>query len=263
MQYNSNYFDQGSVPPGILVLVGNYSQETLDQMNEMWEVDTKGIVGQHKPVAIALEPGPNGGGGGAHWLQMKTSNRDMEMGDFLDKLSTKIASISLTDPVEIGHRVAASKGGMSDSDNTEAKIDLSRDKGLVPMLDLIEETNNHNIMPHLAPGYVFRFTGINTADEEKKVKFLNDQKGITYREYRKALGLDEEPENYDKNDLGAPTDPNAQKIWMMARGLGLPQPAQNNDDEEEENAKPELKSIPGGKKTEAKLETTDKSWAAY
>lgn len=143
--------------------------------------------------------------------------------------------------------------------------DLSRDKGLVPMLDLIEETINHNVMPHLAPGYVFRFTGINTEDEEKKVKFLNEQKGITYREWRKAMGLDEEPENYAPNDLwvDAPADPNAQKIWMMARGLGLPQPAENDEGKEEKSAKSELKSIPGGKKNGTKPETTEKSWAAY
>lgn len=254
LQYNSNYFDHGSVPPGILVLTGNLSPETLDELNTMWEVDVKGVVGQHKPVALALEPGPNGGGN-AQWFPMKSSNKDMEMGDFLDKLTTKISSVFLCDPVEIGQRTASNSGGISATDNTEAKIDLSRDKGLVPLLDLFEETINRHIMPHLAPGYVFRFTGINAEDEVKKSDYLNKQRGITYREWRKAMGLDEEPDGYKPEDkwIDAPMDPDAQKIFMAVNGLGQPQQEQGED-------KPGLKVLPGGKKEE---EAVAKSWTAY
>ena len=232
LQYNANYFDHGSVPPGILALIGDYNEETLEDLNRMWETDTKGVIGQHKPIALAVQPSMTGSSS-INWIPMKNSNREMEMGDFLDKLTTKISSVFLTDPTELGQRSAGNKDGMSASDNTEAKIDLSRDKGLLPLLDLVELTINEQIMPHLAPGYVFRFTGINAEDEKAKVDFLNEQKGITYREWRKAMGLDEIPEGgqYTKW-LDAPLDPFAQQIWLAESGIGAPVMSEGGEDEQ-------------------------------
>ncbi|MFX4303001.1 phage portal protein [Alicyclobacillus tolerans] len=241
LQYNSNYFDHGSVPPGILAIVGNMSEETLQELNVMWETDVKGVVGQHKPVALSLEPSQNGGSS-IQWLPMKNSNRDMEMGDFLDKLTTKIASIFLVDPVELGQRSAANSGGISASDNTDSKIDLSRDKGLIPFLDMIEQGINEFLMTKIAPGYVFRFTGINAEDEMQKVKFLNEQMAggaITVREWRKAMGLDEAPPGTpnDAKWLDAPANPALLQIWMQENGinasLGMKQESQMASEESE------------------------------
>ena len=267
LQYNSNYFDHGSVPPGILAIIGNGSEEAMQELNVMWETDVKGVVGQHKPVALAIEPSPGQGASSIQWLQMKSSNRDMEMGDFLDKLTTKISAVFLCDPVEIGQRSASNSGGMSASENTEAKIDLSRDKGLLPLLDLIENVINTHLMPKLAPGYVFRLTGINAEDETAKVKYLNEQKGITYREWRMAMGLDEEPKGYKEEDawLDAPLDEAAQKLLMAARGLGQPQAAEGEQDGDKSGAG--LKVLPGGQKGAQKPQEHEdeaaKSWAAY
>lgn len=219
LQYNSNYFDHGSVPPGILSVIGNYSDETVEELNVMWETDVKGVVGQHKPVILVSSDGKD-----VKWIDMKQSNRDMEMGDFLDKLGTKICSIFSTDPIEIGQRSASNTGGMSASENTEAKIDLSQDKGLLPIMSWLERMINRYIMPALAPGYAFRWTGINTEDENKKTDILNKQGkegGITYREWRLGQGMDESPPGVDKKArwLDAPMNVNALQVWMQENGM--------------------------------------------
>lgn len=232
LQYNSNYFDQGSVPPGILVLMGGLSQEALDDLNTMWQTDVTGVVGQHKPVAIAVEEGK-----GVSWIPMKNSNRDMEMGDFLDKLTTKICGVFNTEPLEIGQRSAASSGGMFSSDNTAAKIDLSRDKGLLPLLDLTQLHINRHLMPVLAPGYIFRWTGLDVENERARVEYLNTQLiggALTAREWRRAMGLDEVPPGVEANAvwLDAPANPHLVAIWqaeMAQRGL-LPPPAKGAAD---------------------------------
>lgn len=230
LQYNSNYFDHGSVPPGILAVMGNLSDEVLETLNVMWETDVKGVVGQHKPVAIAMEDGKQ-----IQWIPMKQSNRDMEMGDFRDKLRTDICSVFGVDPIEIGQRVASNSGGMSASDNTEAKIDLSRDRGLIPILQWIETTINRFLMPKLAPGYIMRWTGINAEDEMAKVAYLTAQTaagGITLREWRRAMGLEEVPPGAkDGKWLDAPLNPQALQVWMQENGMqpmmpGGPQGAQ-------------------------------------
>ncbi len=252
LQYNSNYFDHGSVPPGILAIVGNMSEETLQELNVMWETDVKGVVGQHKPVALSLEPSQNGGSS-IQWLPMKTSNRDMEMGDFLDKLTTKIASIFLVDPIELGQRTASNSGGMGASDNTDSKIDLSRDKGLIPLLDMIEQGINEYLMPHIAPGYVFRLTGINAEDEMQKVKYLNEQMAggaLTAREWRISLGLDEAPPGTppDAKWLDAPANPGLLQVWMQENGMNAQQ------------------SMGGAMQTasdDAAQDSLAKSWAVY
>ena len=223
LQYNSNYFDHGSVPPGILAVIGNYTQETIDELNMMWETDVKGVVGQHKPVALALQDGKQ-----ISWIPMKQSNRDMEMGDFLDKLTTRICSIFNVDPVELGQRSASNTGGMSASENTEAKIDLSRDKGLLPILDWLERYINRFILPRVASGYYFRWTGINAEDEAKKVDLLNKQAkegAITAREWRRAQGLDEVPPNAEAGKwLDAPMNPTLLQIWSQENGVQQPGP---------------------------------------
>lgn len=275
MQYNSNYFDHGSVPPGILAIIGNVSEETLQELNVMWETDVKGVVGQHKPVALALEPSATGGSS-IQWIPMKASNKDMEMGDFLDKLTTKIASIALCDPVEIGHRVAAVSGGISSSDNTKAKIDLSRDKGLLPLLDLFEQAINEHIMPKLAPGYVFRWTGITAEDEMEKVEYLNkqlQQGALTVREWRKAMGLDEVPPGTPEDAawLDAPGNPQLIQVWMQERMMQQPQanePEQTatiTSDVSETTQQTRLRAIQGGAGRRARVDDDEvaKSWADY
>ena len=218
IQYNSNYFDHGSVPPGILVVVGG-TQRTVDEINDMWETDVKGVIGQHKPVALGLSTG-----GDAKWFAMKNSNRDMELGDFLDKVQTGICSVWGADPVEIGKRTASNSGGMSATDNTEAKIDLSRDRGLVPAVDWLERMINRHMMPHLAPGYIVRMTGIHAEDEEQKLQFLAGQleSGIlTIREARKAMGLEEVPPGTEEGKwLDVPLNQQALQVWMQENGMG-------------------------------------------
>ncbi len=218
IQYNSNYFDHGSVPPGILAVIGNFSEETLQELNVMWETDVKGVVGQHKPVALAMDDGKS-----INWIPMKQSNREMEMGDFLDKMRTGICSVFSVDPIEIGQRMATNSTGMSASENTEAKIDLSRDRGLLPAVDWLERNINRAIMPHVAPGYEFRFVGINAEDEQQKVAYLNTQiqvGGITLREWRKAMGLEPVPPHaQDGAWLDAPLNPLALQVWMQERGM--------------------------------------------
>ncbi len=223
LQYNSNYFDHGSVPVGILALVGNYSDDTLGELNTMWETDVTGVVGQHKPVAIAVEPSATGGSS-ISWIPMKQSNRDMEMGDFVDKIRTAICGVFLTDPVEISQRSASNTGGMSASENTSVKIDLSRDKGLLPLLDLYETRINKEIVSRIAPGYIFRFTGVNAEDEEAKAKYLSgqlQQGALTAREWRKAMGLEEVPPGTEGNQkwLDAPGNPQLLQVWMQENGM--------------------------------------------
>ena len=218
IQYNSNYFDHGSVPPGILAIIGNFSEETLQELNVMWETDVKGVVGQHKPVALAMDDGKS-----VQWLPMKQSNREMEMGDFLDKMRTGICSVFSVDPVEIGQRMASNTGGIGASENTQAKIDLSRDRGLLPAADWLERNWNRSFMPHLAPGYALRLVGINAEDEQEKVAYLNSQVeigGLTLREWRKAMALaDVPPGAEDGQWLDAPLNPAALQVWMQEHGM--------------------------------------------
>lgn len=218
IQYNSNYFDHGSVPPGILAVIGNFSEETLQELNVLWETDVKGVVGQHKPIALAMDDGKS-----VQWIPMKQSNRDMELGDFLDKMRTGICSVFSVDPVEIGQRMASNSGGMSASENTQAKIDLSRDRGLLPAVDWFERNINRTILPHVAPGYELRCTGVNAEDEQEKVAYLNAQiqgGALTLREWRKAMGLSEVPPHGEEGPwLDAPLQPGALQIWMQAHGM--------------------------------------------
>lgn len=81
---------------------------------------------------------------------------------------------------------SAGKGTLSGSDRTEALAD-SRDTGLEPAMNLIEDTYTNGLLARIDPDYVMRFNGLHPADADwghevwkltASIKQLKERQGI-------------------------------------------------------------------------------------
>lgn len=101
------------------------------------------------------------------------------------------------DPAEINFPnrggATGSKGNSLQESSKKETSQLSKDRGLSPILHFIEDVVNRNIMPHLCGGkYLFRFTGDSLEKEIQQVELLMKEVETykTLNEARAEKGLD-------------------------------------------------------------------------
>ena len=98
------------------------------------------------------------------------------------------------DPAEINFPnnggVGGNGGGIFEGSN-QAKYQNSRDKGLYPLLQFIENIINKYIVSQFNNDYVFKFVGLNEKSEEERLQIDKDRVAtyITVNELRKEQGL--------------------------------------------------------------------------
>ena len=195
-EYNSKFFSQGSLPKGLLNFKGgNMTKPKLEAFRRAWQAQVAGLTGAWRiPVVSSPE---------LQWVDMHHSNQDMEFGQWLDYLVNIICSVYCIDPAEINF---PSRGGTGDShekplfDNSfQSKLQMSKDKGLYPLLDYIAHFINKNIIWKINPDLVFVFEGLDKKmgmarleAQEKEVKIYK-----TINDIRK----EEELEPIDGGDI--------------------------------------------------------------
>lgn len=101
------------------------------------------------------------------------------------------------DPAEINFPnrggATGSKGNSLQEASKKETSQLSKDKGLSPIMNFLEDVINRNIMPYLEGGkYSFRFVGDSTEAELKSLEILSKETEVykTINEARAEKGLD-------------------------------------------------------------------------
>jgi len=83
---------------------------------------------------------------------------------------------------------------MSASDNTEAKMDQSKDKGFIPLMQFLANTFNSQIVDHIDDEYCLMWVGIDEEDEDAKwnrYKIQIDSGVVQVAEVRKKEDMEE------------------------------------------------------------------------
>jgi hypothetical protein len=154
IKYNTSYFSSSNLPQGVLSIVGKYKDEHLKAFQRHWKTLTEGAAGKWAVPVMASEDGQ-----GFNWTPFKNSNRDMEFNQFLEFLFNIACAVYQIDPNEVGFKSWTSNtGGMSQSDNTAEKNDMSKDKGFVPLMTFLSDTFNSEIV-----------VGVDEEDEDKRL----------------------------------------------------------------------------------------------
>lgn len=180
VQYNGNFFSQGSNPKGFFTIEGNLSANAINEFKQMWRNTISGVNNSHKVPVIE-------GGGKIQWIDMHHSNKDMEFGSWMDFLMTIACCTFKIDPSECGFNLTKGATMPFGQDGQKARLEHSQSKGLVPILKAIQRLFTKYIVEPLHPDYEFVFTGIEQEDlnssldlDVKKVQngFMSMQEGF-------------------------------------------------------------------------------------
>lgn len=234
MQYNGNFFTQGSNPKGFFTLEGeNVAPSTLNEFKQMWRNTITGVQNSHKVPVMGM------GNAKINWVDMQTSNKDMEFDAWLEFLIVIGCSIFRIDPSECGFNLQKASQVFG-QDGQKARLKHSQTKGLTPVLKLIQRVFTKYIVERLDEEFEFIFCGVETEDQvqalDMDVKKI--QNGFMSLEdgFKKYSGRDFNPE---KDTILNTAYLQIKQMNMMGGGsFGSPQGSegeQSSNSNEEDN----------------------------
>jgi len=181
-EYNIDYFKNSNVPPGVLDLGEEITEDQRVLFQQHWENEVRGRGGQHRLMFLS-------GTKNAKFIPMRIqSNRDMQMMDYLKwTTAIKTACYGLS-PQDLGitadfHRTTA-----------ETQRALSQARGVKGLLHLLKTYYNDEIVRKEFPftDVKFEWQDIDITDEKKEAEIdaIDLQQGvITRNERRKKLSM--------------------------------------------------------------------------
>lgn len=162
MQYNGNFFKQGSQPKGFInVKNGNIDQGTLNEFRQDWKQTMSTVYNSHKiPVIQGID---------LEWIDLQQTNRDMEFTEWIKFLLVIACAVYRIDPSELGFQFQDA-ARIFGQDGQKERLDHSRKKGLVPLLVFYQNILNKYIISEIDDRLELVFTGIEIEDEEAQVE---------------------------------------------------------------------------------------------
>lgn len=254
VRYNTSYFSHSHLPQGVLEIVGKYEDKHLEAFKRHWKTITDGASGKWSVPVMGLEEGQ-----GFKFTPFKNSNRDMEFNEFLEFLFNIACAVYQIDPNEVGFKSWTSGSGMTQSDNTQAKMDASQDKGFHPLMDFLSDTFNSEIIDLIDEDFVFEWVGVSEEDEDKKLERYKSEieSGLkVVNEVRKELDMEE----IDEPWANAPGNP--QLIQVFMNGLQQEQAEQQQQQQTEQAGIDRENAVQDGEDAHKRqLEVMDKQHA--
>lgn len=191
MQYNGNFFSQGSQPKGFInVKNANISNSTLNEFRQAWSQTMKGVQNSHRvPVINGID---------LEWIDLQKNNRDMEFNEWLKFLIIISCAVYRIDPTELGFQFK-DQAQIFGQDGQKQRLQHSREKGLKPLLIFLQNIITEYLVSELNEDFEFVFTGIEVEDEEAQVKLDKDklEMGMVAMQdiFKKYSGREFDPEN--------------------------------------------------------------------
>lgn len=167
VQYNGNFFKNGSNPKGFIKMNGpNTNQTQLNDFKQKWRQMLTGTENSHKiPIFAGLD---------LEWVDLQKGNRDMEFDNWTKFLIVLLCSVYRIDPSELGFQFKEAANLFGQQGQRE-RLDHSRQKGLYPLLIFLQDIINKFLISELDEEMEFAFTGIEVEDEEKQVKLDSEK----------------------------------------------------------------------------------------
>lgn len=162
MQYNGNFFKQGSQPKGFInVKDGNIDQGTLNEFRQDWKQTMSTVYNSHKiPVIQGID---------LEWIDLQQTNRDMEFTEWIKFLLVIACAVYRMDPSELGFQFQDA-ARIFGQEGQKERLDHSRQKGLTPLLVFYQNVLNKYIISEIDDRLELVFTGIEIEDEAAQVE---------------------------------------------------------------------------------------------
>lgn len=190
MTHNAQFFKKGAAVKGILNFkIGQNGEAIPDNQFESFrrafELMTTGSSNAWK-TPIVQSPD-------LQFVNMSSTNREMEFAKYLDFLVKLASAIYQIDSSEIGFYMQAGSGsdGSFFESNQEQKLKASKDKGLRPLLTIISRWINKFIIARVAPEFLFSWDGLELKSEKEiiDIRKAKVESYATLDEIRTEAGL--------------------------------------------------------------------------
>lgn len=159
MQYNGNFFQQGSNPKGILNFKNNIDASKVEEFKQAWRNTVSGVDNSHKMAVTS--------GSDLEWISMMSTNKDMEFHTWNEFLTILACTVFRIDISEVGFHIKEA-GRIFGQDGQKMRLQHSKQKGLEPFLRYWQgQFDKYLINPLTRGRYKFIYTGIDIVDEEK------------------------------------------------------------------------------------------------
>lgn len=203
MQYNGNFFKQGSQPKGFInIKNGNIDQGTLNEFRQDWKQTMSTVYNSHKvPVIQGID---------LEWIDLQQSNRDMEFTEWIKFLFVVTCAVYRIDPSELGFQFQDA-ANMFGQDGQRERLDHSKRKGLVPLLIFYQNVLNKYIISEIDDRFEFAFTGIEVEDESAQVEL--DKKKLEAG----VVSLEDMFRKYSDRELDPEKDTILNSIYQTAQ----------------------------------------------
>jgi len=258
-EFNNKYFTQGGTTNGLLLINPGennpMTQQAMEDFRRDWSARFMGANGAWKTPVVNAQA--------AKFINMNQSSKDMEFEKWINYLINIITSNFGVDPAEIGFPnrggATGSKGNSLQESSKSELSELSKDKGLSPLLDFIEDLVNDNIVSKFGEGeYLFRFTGNELQHEIQMLnKVVTEVTNTSYLdEGRALLGKDPLPDKKGEvilNQHWVNYSGQLQSQKNADRAFNYQKAQDKKADKKEENANPANSEVP------ADVQQTDNS----
>ncbi|MCU0912950.1 MAG: phage portal protein [Planctomycetes bacterium] len=166
-EYNARFFSQGSVTKGLINIKGAIPDTKLEAFRRQWYQQIAGVANAWRTPVINAED--------LQYINLHSSNRDMEFSAFLDWLIKIASAVYQIDPSEINF-LFGNTGQQQQMFQApaEGRIKSSKDRGLRPLLRALGEWLNRYLIWRIDEDYQIVFTGLDMrsgaeiADLQKK-----------------------------------------------------------------------------------------------
>jgi len=164
MTLNIRGFSDNAIPKGVLHLSGNYGEADLNAFKRYWNAMVKGVNNTWAvPVLVSKDQDSR-----ATFENFNIDFNEMYFSKWMTFLTSIICAVYGIAPDEINFEsFSASRSSLSGSDTAERLAD-SKDKGLRPLLSYYESLFSDYILAEFGDSYVFRWTGIDEDDQDKR-----------------------------------------------------------------------------------------------
>lgn len=162
--YNGKFFTQGSAAKGILNFKGAIPEKSLKAFRRHWYALLAGITGAWRtPITNADD---------IQWINLQSTNRDMEFSAWMDFLIKVACSMYSTDPIEVNFQYGntGQKSALQQATNRE-KIQESKERGLRPLLDFVAKCINQYVLWPINENFVFSFEGLDAMTKDQRADY--------------------------------------------------------------------------------------------
>jgi hypothetical protein len=167
MEYNGRFFTNGSNPRGFFTMKGGVDPRMLNDFRMAWRSMVTGWQNAHKVPIFEADK--------IDWVDMQQTNKEMEFSQWMEFLTLVTCSVFKVDPSELGFKFCQQHTLFGEGGQKQ-RTEHSKDKGLKPLLKVIQKNIDKFIVSELNSNYEFVWTGVDIEDETTKLD--NDVKKL-------------------------------------------------------------------------------------